>query len=99
MTERSSDPFHIVLVRLLAERDLTVHGLAKKCEERGWGSTTGLNKVSRGEFTPGLEGMEVIAQVLGVPAATFAEYRLAVARDGLDPRAVGLKRALRNLGE
>lgn len=40
-----------------------------------------------------------LAGALGVPPETFAEYRLAIARDQLDERIVGLDGALANLRE
>lgn len=97
--EPSSDPFHLTLKRLLVDADLTPYALSRKCRELGWGSSSGINNCARGTFVPGLEGIEVIARALQVPPETFAEYRLLRARRELDFRAVGLERALKNLGE
>jgi transcriptional regulator with XRE-family HTH domain len=99
VTDRSSDPFHLTLKRLLADADLTPYALSRKCRELGWGSSSGINETARGNFIPGADGIEVIAKALGVEPEVFAEYRLLKRRAELDFRAVGLKKALRNLGE
>jgi hypothetical protein len=43
--------------------------------------------------------MAAIAEALNVEPEVFAEYRLQARRHALDWRAVGLKNALRALGE
>ena len=100
MSRRSSDPFHITLARLLAEREMTPYALSRRCREQsGWGSANGVNEIARGNLVPGIEGMEAIARALEVAPETFAEYRLQARRRELDWRAVGLRAALKSLGE
>jgi len=96
----SVEPFDVVLTRLLAEREMTPHGLSVQLREQtGWGSSIALSKMTRGELVPGPEGIRHIARVLEVDPDVFAEYRLAVAREALDWREVGLEQALASLGE
>jgi transcriptional regulator with XRE-family HTH domain len=47
--------------------------------------------------TPGVPLLQAVARALGVDASEFTEYRLAVARDLLDQRKVGLDAAYENL--
>lgn len=95
----SKKPFHDALADLLGEQEVSQSELARRVRGRGWGSKSAVNLLARGELEPTIKAMSAIAKALTVSPEYFAEYRLAVARQRLDPRAVGLATALRNLGE
>lgn len=93
-----ADPFHVVFTRLLAEREMTPFAVTRATKERfDWGSAQTIASAARGELVPSREGMERIAAVLEVDPAVFGEYRLAVVREQLDWREVGLAKALKTL--
>ena len=88
------DPFHLVLTRLLAERDMTRNALARRVEGL---SGTAVYQAASGELVPGVAGMEAIARGLEVKPEVFAEWRLESRRDALDWRKHGLASALQAL--
>lgn len=94
----TTEPLSLVLTRLMAERDVSGAGVAKKLREKyDWGSAVAVSKMRQGELVPSIEGMRRLADVLEVEPEVFAEYRLAVVRESLDWREVGLDRAVKNL--
>lgn len=93
-------PFQEALREVLAEQDVSMRELTKRTQANdNWGNIATVSMYARGEQVPTLEAMEKIAKALHISPKFFPEYRLAVARRNLDPRAVGLAKALRNLGE
>lgn len=82
---------------LLHEHDMSQRELVRQTRRHGWGSTGHISFIMRDEQQPSLRAMEAIAKVLGVPPEHFAEYRLAKAREALDPSVVGFNKALKNL--
>lgn len=93
-----TEPFHVVYKRLLLERGITSYALARILRERyGWGSSPATSQIERGLLVPKLERMRQIAEVLEAKPEVFAEYRLALVREQLDWRAVGLEEAVRAL--
>ena len=110
MAEKSELPFPEALQELLDDNWIQVGSewvrepisgaeLARRVRERGWGSQWTVSVLMRGELKPTMHAMENIAAVLDEKPEFFAEYRLAKARQRLDPNVVGLRKALKNLGE
>ena len=101
MAGEGEQPFGVVLKRLRKERKLSLEALAYATRdadpERQGVSFGGVGHLERGAHQPQLRTMELIAAALGVEPELFAEYRLAMARQALDERQVGLDRALANL--
>lgn len=87
------------LAEILREREMSQRQLARLTAQNGWGSPATIARLVDGTLPPTMRAMEEIARALHVRPQRFAEYRLAKARRGLDPGAVGIRRALRNLGE
>jgi transcriptional regulator with XRE-family HTH domain len=88
--------------RVRRERGLSQDDLAY--EARKHGAPKALNsswysKVKRGDRPLTTEFLTGIAGALKIPPETFAEYRLAIARQQLDEQIVGLDGALANLRE
>lgn len=82
--------------RLAAERGISLEVLA----HQAWGprgtSVAQFRKVMNGTRRLTITMAEAVADVLDVPPDTFAEYRLAKARQRLDERVVGLDVAYAN---
>jgi len=95
----SKKPFPQAVQELLDEHEISQRELVRRTRTRGWGSPGTISFLMRDEMPPSIRAMEAIARALQVPPEHFAEYRLAIARRQLDPNVVGVKRALRNLGE
>lgn len=94
----SKRPFGETLQSILDEEQISQRELGRRCvSESDWGSNRTIAQLVRGELRPSLVAMENIAKALRIDPATFAEYRLVVARNRLDPDKVGLKRALKTL--
>ncbi len=92
-------PFVEAVMELLRREGISQRELARRCKRHGWGSTSTVNFILTGDMNASVKAMTAIAQALAVPPHYFAEYRLAEARRRLDPQAVGLEVALRELGE
>ena len=92
-------PFPETLIRLLDERGWSMRHLAQQLQEDfdGWGSIGTLSQYNTGKIRPTMKALERIAYSLKVEPEAFAEYRLVLARTQLDPEAVGLAVALKNL--
>jgi len=99
MQKLEQKPFGEALSELLDNYEMSLRELTRRCRSNGWGNLTTIAKLSHGEIRPSMRAMENIAKALAIRSETFADYRLAAARQRLDPRAVGLKKALKNLGE
>lgn len=96
---RTTDkPFTEALRELMEERGWSMRQLSRHTkDETGWGALSTIHLLVHGHLNPGPEAIEKIAAVFRVPPDYFAEYRLAKARDSLDPDVVGFEKALRNL--
>lgn len=96
----TDEPFTDAFTRIREDRDLSLRDVAALCQKHwdGWGSIATLSQYQTGKLTPTSQAIERIAAALNLPANHFAEYRLAVARDQLDPEQVPLRVALENLG-
>lgn len=98
--KRSSQPFTKTIPLLMDEADVTLREISRRTMAASdWGRPSTLSLIFSGKMRATMEAMEHIAWALRVPPEVFAEYRLGVARRGLDPEQVELKRALKNLGE
>jgi transcriptional regulator with XRE-family HTH domain len=96
MTDKlSNKPFTAAAKELLEELEISQRELARRTQAHGWGHTSTVNFLVRGDMKPGPRAIEQIARALEVPPEHFAEYRLAKARAALDPKYVGLERALK----
>lgn len=87
------------LRRLAKERGISMERIfieAYDPDARGT-SPALMKKVMRGERAITRRAIEGVAAALGVPPEEFPEYRLALARQQLDEREVGLDQALENL--
>lgn len=91
------EPFHTVLQEIMYDEEIGHRELTRRCRAHGWGSLGTINRLVRGEIRPSMRAMRAIAHTLQIPPETFAEYRLAVMREQLDPESVGLPTALENL--
>jgi transcriptional regulator with XRE-family HTH domain len=58
-----------------------------------------IKSLEAGTNQPGPETIRALAHALGVPPEEFPEYGLALARQKLDERKVGLDQAIRNFSE
>lgn len=92
----AEEPFAQRLRRLAGERGMSLERVAHDAWDQDVRGTSPnlFKKVMRGErdLKPGL--IEAVARALGVPPEEFPEYRLALARNTLDEREVGLDQAL-----
>jgi transcriptional regulator with XRE-family HTH domain len=95
----TTKPFREALMDVLAEQDLSQRELIRRTRKNGWGSTGGITNILNSDLGPSMRAMEEIARALQIKPEHFAEYRLAKARESLDPQVVGLRRALRNLSK
>ena len=92
--KRFADALHEAIM----EEEISIREFARRCVKRtGWGSHTTVNALLHARLEPSIEAMEACARTLNLKPEHFAEYRLAMARQQLDPRVVGLETALRNL--
>ena len=85
------------LEEILRERDMSQRQLARLTAANGWGSPATIARLVEGTLAPTMRAMEEIAKALHVKPETFTEYQLAKARRALDPGAVGISRAYREL--
>jgi len=90
-------PFPEALNGLLKEHEISQRELVRRVRRRGWGSVLGINQLARGELAPTPVAMANIANALQIDPHYFAEFRLAQARNKLDPDKVGQDAALANL--
>lgn len=60
-------------------------------------SVAHISAIERGERRASARTILSLATALGVPAESFPEFRLAMARQSLDEREVGLDEAMRRL--
>lgn len=99
--ETTDKPFPDALLDALAEREMSLRELARRCRRDGWGDEAGstLSRLTRRQMEPTMTSMEAIARGLEVPPDYFAEYRLERVRVALDWRVQGVKPALRTLRE
>lgn len=93
------EPFAKALRDYLSEHGISQRELTRRTQKHGWGSISTVNFIVKGELNPSIKAMEMISKGLSIHPSYWAEYRLAKARNALDPAVVGLKAALRNLGE
>jgi len=96
---QSGQPFPETLRAILDEQEVSLRELARRCQERnGWGSSAAVSQMMLGHMAASMHAMREIAAALSIRPETFAEYRLGVAREMLEPDAAGsLKKALANL--
>lgn len=97
-----AEPYHQRLRRLRRERGLSQPQLYRLAEgvsfdmiramERDPARATSSSRPP--SRAPSADMLARVSRALGVPPEEFPEYRLAQARRALDPRAVGLDRAL-----
>ena len=87
----------------MTSQGLTFRALAaatKSLDPNGRGLTYGyLGGIARGQETPGLESMVLIARALNTAPSSFLEYRLGMLRRHFDEQHIGLTRASSNLRE
>lgn len=95
-------PFPIALGELIVEQDYATRNgtpnwsaFAARLDHVHYET---LRRVVAGKRTPSPPMIEECARVLGVPPEYFLEYRVHLAQRDFDPGAVGLERAIRNLG-
>jgi transcriptional regulator with XRE-family HTH domain len=94
----SNRPFPETLKTLLKMQRISQRELMRRTRAKdGWGSPGTISELWRGNLRPSMKAMESIAGALDESPRTFAEYRLAEAREKLDPDVTGLQRALDNL--
>lgn len=95
MTEElSTQSFPKALKVLLEERDISQRELSRRTKRHGFGHLSTINGLARGDIAPSINAISQVAQTLQVRPEYFAEYRLAKARNALDPQIVGLDTAL-----
>jgi transcriptional regulator with XRE-family HTH domain len=93
-------PFPEAVRELMEEQEISQRELVRRTRKKAkWGSISTINFLANGEFSPSVKAMEAISSGLGIRPEYFAEYRLAKAREALDPNVVGFRSALRALGE
>ena len=98
--QESRRPFSRTLTTLMQKQDIGVRELSRATRARaGWGAPNTISLLMRGDIPPTIEGMEIIAGVLGISPDYFAEYRMAVRRRALDPKRVGFRAALAALDD
>lgn len=93
-------PFPERLKELVAEQGTSIARLYDDATWTGDGpkpSKAQLDKSMRGLLPVRPETVEMLAAALGVAPETFAEYELAMMREQLDERQVGLDEAYRTL--
>ena len=94
-------PFGVVLRDLLIDHGRTTAignpNWSGFCMELNDVSYESLRKAVTNERPPSVKIMEAVAAAVDVAPTEFAEYRLAKAREQLDPDLVGLDEAMRNL--
>lgn len=90
-------PFKETLTQLMDMENVSVREVGRRCERHGGISFSAISQLRQGRLSPSMKAMAEVARALGVPAETFAEYRLGKARASLDPDQVGLHKALVNL--
>lgn len=95
----SSATFPVALRELFDIYGISQREASRRTRETG---QKGLSHVTisfllQGKMDPSRQAMEWLALAFGVAPGYFAEYRLRVARDALDPKIVGLSRALNAL--
>lgn len=96
----SDQPFNKTLARIMDDQEISNRELARRTHRKyKWGTHWTINQLRLGSLQPTSRTIEMIAACLQVPPTTFAEYRLMVARERLDPAVVGLKAALQRLEE
>lgn len=95
----TTKPFPAAVKELLDELEISQRELARRTNTHGWGHTSTVNFLVRGETKPSIKAMEQIARALEVPPDYFAEYRMAKMRESLNPNRVGFKKALANYEE
>lgn len=96
----TSKPFAEALSDLLQERELSLRQLEKlTAEHDDRVSNVMLSYLTRGDMEPSRRAMEAVAKALLIDPEFFAEFRLEKKRDELNWRHVGLKAALKALGE
>jgi transcriptional regulator with XRE-family HTH domain len=94
----AAERFGEELKDVLREREMSQRDLAKLTRRKhDWGSPATIARICDGTLPPTMHAMEVIARSLNMAPSKFSEYQLAKARRSLDPGAVGIKRAWRNL--
>jgi transcriptional regulator with XRE-family HTH domain len=94
----SNKPISESLPELLTERGWTGRELERQMKRKGQGlSSFSIVKLINGELPPTFNTMRRIAATLNISPRHFAEYRMAEARDELDPRKTPWKTAMRNL--
>jgi transcriptional regulator with XRE-family HTH domain len=82
----------------LEYRGLSQRDLAKLTRSKvGWGSPATIARLVDGSLPPTMRAMEAISKALNMRPEKWTEYQLAKARRDLDPGAVGIRRAYRNL--
>lgn len=92
----TNQPFAVAVRELLEEQGISQRELSKRTQKQGWGHLSTVNFIVRGDVKPSIRAMEQIAKALQVRPEYFAEYRLAKARNALDPAVVGLDTALKH---
>lgn len=93
-------PFAQALDELLTERELSQRQLSKMTAEHDDSvSNVMISYLRRGDMEPSKRAMEAIAKALLLDPSYFAEWRLEAKRAELNWRHVGLKAALKALGE
>lgn len=92
-------PFRELLPLLRAQRGWSREALSHRAfqaDEEGT-SVAQITAIERGARYPSAKTIAALAAALEIPPETFAEYRLAKAREQLDERVVGLEQAVENL--
>lgn len=94
------EPFPDRLRRLVKEKGTSMERVFIEAYDptpRSGTSPAQMKKVMNGTRTITPHAIEAVAKALGVPPEEFPEYRLALARNQMDPSEVGLDQALKNL--
>lgn len=97
MTDYTDREFPEAVKDLLHNRQMSQRELARALKKKGGPGLSALNYVLSGDVRPSKRMMESVAKAFNIDPEYFPEYRLAIARDELDPDAVGLDAALRVL--
>ena len=96
--KQTNKPFGTALKELMQERGWSIRELARRTQrETEWGAQSTIHVLLVGQATPTKEAIERVAHVFRISPEYFAEYRLAMERERLDPEVVGLEAALRHL--
>jgi transcriptional regulator with XRE-family HTH domain len=91
-------PFREALLELLEKEGISQRELIRRTRRHGWGATGTITNIMSADSSPSVRAMEAIARALQIKPEHFAEYRLAKARNALDPDIVGVDAALNGLG-